>query len=179
LEMQSWGPKLDRNVGGWRYMDSRFPKDNSDLSVTGWQLMFLRAAKNAGFEVPRGNVDQAVKYVESCFLKNDDRQVHAYLAEKQRACTRGMAGAGVLALAHAGKHNSKEAIASGDWILKNNFKVYNENTAMFASPHWQEHFHYGSFLCTQAMFQLGGKYWTEFYPPLIEMLLANQQADGT
>ena len=59
--------------------------------------MFLRSAKNAGFDVSKKNIDAAVKYVEGCFLQ--DRQVHAYLATHSNACTRGMAGAGILALA--------------------------------------------------------------------------------
>jgi hypothetical protein len=90
-------------MGGWRYLDLRFAGKLSDLSVTGWQLMFLRSAKNAGFDVPEKNIDAAVEYIERCFLKQGDRRVHAYLAGNQFACTRAMAGAGILALAHAGK----------------------------------------------------------------------------
>jgi hypothetical protein len=29
------------------------------------------------------------------------------------------------------------------------------------------------------MYQLGGKYWEEFFPKLVPILLANQQADGS
>ena len=178
VEMQNWGPKQKHNVGGWRYLDMRWPGKYSDLSVTGWQLMFLRSAKNAGFDVPEKSIEAAVRYVENCFIKKEDRQVHAYLANNSRACTRAMAGAGVLALAHAGKNDSKEARASGEWILKHDFKEYNKDTPPYGATSWQDRYHYGSVLCSQAMFQLGGKYWKEFFPPLVETLLANQQADG-
>src|SRR5260221_8019653 len=51
LELQS-RPKTARDKGGWRYLWV-FPSGvDSDLSVTGWQLMFLRSAKNAEFKVP-------------------------------------------------------------------------------------------------------------------------------
>ncbi len=177
LEMQRWKPNRKIDEGGWRYLDTNF-SDGADLSVTGWQLMFLRSAKNAGFDVPNENIDSAVTYIENCFLKDDDRQVHAYLAGRRPTCTRAMAGAGVLALAHAGKHGSQEAIASGEWILKRGFKKYNADKPAYGAKWLRDRFHYGSFLCTQAMFQLGGKYWEQFFPPLVDTLLANQQEDG-
>jgi len=100
-------------------------------------------------------------------------------SKNTRACTRAMAGAGVLAMAHAGKHDSERALASGEWILKHDFSNYNDNTPVYGVAHWQEHYHYSSLLCSQAMFQLGGKYWQQFFPPLVNILLANQQADGS
>lgn len=178
LEMQGWGPKPRWAKGGWRYLDTKFELD-ADLSVTGWQLMFLRSAKNAGFEVPQKSIDAAVKYIEFCFLRDEDRQVYVYMTGVREASTRAMAGAGVLAMAHAGRHGSKEAIASGEWILKHDFKEYNKDTPIYGA-HWApDRYHYGCFLCTQAMFHLGGKYWEQFFPPLVETLLANQQADGS
>lgn len=187
LEMQRWDTKEKKDVGGWRYLDrridgpdgERFHKPDSDLSVTGWQLMFLRSARNAGFDVPEKSISEAVKYVENCFLEGDNRQVHAYLVDKELTCTRAMAGAGVLALAHAGKHESKEAIASGGWLLKRDFKNYNADEPIYDYPWLPDRYHYGAVLCTQAMYQLGGKYWEQFYPPLVETLLANQRADGS
>ena len=178
LEMQRWGPKQEKDVGGWRYLDLRFPNDDSDLSITGWQIMFLRSAKNAGFDVPEKSIEAAVKYVEHCFLEDEDRQVHAYLLGNRVGCTRAMAGVGILALAHAGKHNTKEALASGDFILKHDFKNYNDDASIYGVWWSEEHYHYASVLCTQAMFQLGGKYWKQFYPPLVDTLLENQQASG-
>ena len=140
--------------------------------------MFLRSAKNAGFDVPKESIDAAVKYVDNCFIKDEDRNVHAYLGRNKNACTRAMAGAGILALAHAGKHDSEEARSSGDWLLEHNFEKYNDDDSVYGLEWCEEHYHYGTFLCTQAMFQLGGKYWKEFYPPLVNTLLANQKKSG-
>ena len=117
LEMQRWPGKQKKNVGGWRYV-TRHGAGDSDLSVTGWQLMFLRSAKDAGFDVPKKSIDAAVKYVENCFIQGQDLQVHAYAPGTRwnDAITRAMAGEGILAMAHAGKHSSPEAIASGEWV---------------------------------------------------------------
>ena len=49
LEMQRWRKDQDIDIGGWRYVDD-FNHEDSDLSITGWQLMFLRSARNAGFD---------------------------------------------------------------------------------------------------------------------------------
>jgi len=176
LEMQGWRGKQKHNVGGWRYLEKH--SLDSDLSVTGWQLMFLRSAKSAGFDVPKRSIDAGVAYVERSFIKDLNRQVYGYQLESgNHGCTRAMAGAGVLAMAHAGKHDSKEALASGEWILAHDFSNYNDDTPNYGR--WLcDRYHYGAVLCSQAMYQLGGKYWEQFFPPLVDTLLANQTAGG-
>src|SRR5262245_5355003 len=54
--------------GGWRYEPQR---SQADVSVTICQIMALRAARNAGFFVPKETVDRCVKYVRSCQLPTD------------------------------------------------------------------------------------------------------------
>src|SRR5206468_2622379 len=49
--------------GGWRYQPV---PEQADISVTVCQIMALRAARNAGVEVPKSVVDQCVKYVRDC-----------------------------------------------------------------------------------------------------------------
>ncbi|KAA1260238.1 hypothetical protein LF1_27770 [Rubripirellula obstinata] len=178
LEMQKWGQKAAHDVGGWRYLDELdFIK--SDLSITGWQLMFLRSAQNAGFDVPQESIEAAVKYIENCFLNDSDRKVHGYAVGRRSSITRAMAGAGVLAMAHAGKHDSKEALASGEWILQHDFSNYNADKPLYGSYWSPDRYHYGAVVCTQAMFQLGGKYWEQFFPTLVKAVLANQQPNGS
>ena len=50
--------------GGWRYQP--MPYDD-DITVTGCQLMALRAADNAGINVPRKAIEKGLEYIESCF----------------------------------------------------------------------------------------------------------------
>jgi hypothetical protein len=170
LEMQAW-PKNPADRGGWRYQDVLDDVD-SDLSVTGWQLMFLRSARNAGFEVPSKRIDDAVAFVRRSF---DQRQGIFVYSTRRPSRTRSMAGAGILALAHAGFHNSEEARRAGDWLLAHGFEEYNRTIPGQAS----DRYHYGLFNCCQAMYQLGGKYWEQFYPPAVEAVLDNQQPEGS
>ena len=178
LEMQRWPGKHKSEQGGWRYLTVHHGID-SDLSVAGWQLMFLRSAKDAGFDVPKESITGAVRYIENCFLKDDDRQVYTYLAGNRSMPTRSMAGAGILAMAHAGKHNSKDAVASGEWILKHDFSNYDFERKVYEGVWRGDRYHYGAILCAQAMFQLSGKYWEKFFPPLVNALQENQQKDGS
>ena len=106
LQMQRWPKDKEADKGGWRYLDDRDESD-SDLSVTGWELMFLRSARNAGFDVPKEAIDDAVAYVRRCYSK--EYGTFQYWIDRGDGRSRGMAGAGILALAHAGFHNSIEA----------------------------------------------------------------------
>ena len=174
LEMQRWPKDRPADRGGWRYLDDH-DADDSDLSITGWELMFLRSARNSGFNVSREPIDEAVAYVRRCYRP----QTGAFeYATGGGHASRGMAGAGVLALAHAGFHHSPEAQATGRWVLEHGFDDYNE-VMQFPQAAYHDRYHYGLFNCCQGMYQLGGDYWRQFYPRAVEVLLANQRPDGS
>jgi hypothetical protein len=157
------------DIGGWRYLD-RNAEMESDLSITGWYLMSLRSAKNAGFDVPQEAIDSAVGYVTRCF--NEREGTFYYGLRSNRVRSRAMAAAGILALAHAGEHHTPMALRAGDWIRNNAYRGYNE--IRFE----KDTFHYGAFYCSQAMYQLGGNYWADFFPHTAMLLVDNQQSDG-
>jgi hypothetical protein len=175
LEMQRWPKQREIDYGGWRYVDD-FNHEDSDLSITGWQLMFLRSARNAGFDVPKQAIDDAVAYVRRTY--SHQYGAFMYAAGDVDHRSRGMAGAGILALAHAGYHNAPEAQQSGKWVLQYPFDNYN-TIEPFTQSWKNDRYHYGLFNCCQAMYQLGGHYWETFFPPVVATLLANQQADGS
>jgi hypothetical protein len=170
LKMQRWPKNRSHDRGGWRYLDDDGAKD-SDLSVTGWQLMFLRSARNAGFDVPEGRIDDAVGYVRRSF----DRKYGAfnYTINRRDGPSRGMAGAGILALGHAGFHNSSEARQTGEWLLRHSFEHYNDNLGLNG-----DRYHYSLLTCCQGMYQLGSPYWEKFFPRTVRVVLDKQRTDG-
>ena len=89
LKMQAWPKPLKADKGGWRYVTRRDDKPDSDLSVTGWQVMFLRSAKNAGFDVPQEPIDDAVAYALRCFQKQHG--TFTMLSNNEDRRSRGMA----------------------------------------------------------------------------------------
>jgi hypothetical protein len=157
--------------GGWRYVHID-GTDDSDLSVTAWQLMFLRSARNAEFNVPKEWTREAMDYVHRTFDAQD--KVFLYgLSPESHYLSRGMVGAGIVCLELGGEHHSENAKMAGDWILRSSFERYN------ASTHRDDRYHYGAFYCSQALYQLGGDYWHQFFPKLLAVLTENQKANGS
>lgn len=161
--------------GGWRYVRLRWDRSaaDSDLSVTGWQLMFLRSAQNAEFQVPIGQIEAAVAYVERCFVPAQAVFNYALVGEGDIRTSRGMVGAGILSLSLAGQHRSSMALSAGEWLVQRPFQGFGSTIGL------RDRFFYSAYYCSQAMAQLGGRYWNQFYPPLARSLLEAQQADGS
>ena len=159
--------------GGWRYL-RRHAVSDSDLSVTSWNVMFLRSARNSGFEIDRRLVDEALEYMERVYdPKKSTFRYEIHSDEPAYIYSRGMAGAGVLSLSLAGRHNSEMAQSSARYILSKPFDQY-------VRPGPGEQYPcYGAFYCSYAMFQMGGVYWKNFYPQMSATLCDAQQRDGS
>ncbi len=171
-KMQRRPPRYPEDVGGWRYLHPGEPgKPLSDLSATGWFVMFYRSARNAEFEVPEDYVDSAAGYAQNCF---DPRTGgFFYGAHRQdHTVSRGMTGAGLLVMTVAGRRDEKIARRAAGWLLNHPFDRYRQNVG------GHDRFHYGAYYCSQAMYLLGGEYWARFYPKLADTMLNGQQADG-
>ncbi len=171
LILRSQSIKKDaRNQGGWRYQPE---SGDSDLSVTVWQLMALRSAKNAGLEVPKEAIEQAVGYVKRCYHSKrgaDGKPENLKSGcgyEPGRGPEYAMAAAGMLSLQVAGEYESLEVKGSADW-LKDKKLDYN-----------QEWFFYGTYYYAQGMFQRGGDYATHARKLVEDLILPKQQPDGS
>jgi hypothetical protein len=155
-------PKDPNYKGGWRYEPT---STDYDLSCTGWQLMSLRAAKNAGADVPTTAIDDAV----GCVKRSAHPQGGFGYGIGGSGLTPAMTGTGILCMELCGKHLSPEAIAAGDWILRSGVRPY-------STPQYQ---YYTMYYCSQAMFQLGGHYWKQYWPAAAEEILKRQLPDGS
>jgi hypothetical protein len=167
-EQQRKKPR-DVDRGGWRYLHS-YQGVDSDLSVTSWQIMFLRSARNAGFDVPEKPIDDATEYVRRCFMPHNGQFCYEIGGSNN---SRGMVGAGILSLALAGKHKTPESQKATKWLLGQPFKQYNVNETGL------EMYHYSVFYCCHAMYQVGDEQWEKFFPATAETLLKNQNTDGS
>lgn len=159
--------------GGWRYL-RRHAASDSDLSVTSWNVMFLRSARNNGFEVDRRLIDEALAYMERLYDPTVGTfRYELHTDEPGFIHSRGMAGAGVLSMSMAGRHHTELAQSSAKYILSQPFDQYDRTVRGEQYPC------YGAFYCSHAMFQMGGTYWKQFYPRLVQTLLAAQRDDGS
>lgn len=170
LDQQKRVKPVPDEKGGWRYLTFSANGD-SDLSVTAWEVMFFRAARNAGFDIPVESIDAAMDYVHRVYVP--ETGTFAYGVQSMRhQQTRAMAGSGILLLSLGGEHDTDMARSAGKWILNHQFDRYQR--VIYGA----EHYHYGAYYCSQAMFQLGGDYWQRFYPPFMEVHVKSQQPNG-
>jgi hypothetical protein len=159
-----------QNDGGWRY--SIQPGD-ADMSVTAWQVMALRAAKNVGCDVPADVIDRAVEYVKRSRDSGTGGYKYTPYGHVTLACT----GAAVLSLELCGKdyHKSSESMNASDFInLRLKDDIRRGNAGHFRS---QQHFFYGVYYMSQAQFQIGGKAW-EWYRGYLHWLLLHPDANA-
>ena len=153
--------KKDTNHdGGWRYQPN---SPDSDISVTGWQVMALRAAKSAGCVVDARRIDRAVAYLKRCAFKDGG----GFSYQPGQAPSNPRTGVGVLALEICGAHRTPQAVAGSAYLLKN-------------PPKWgSPYFFYEAYYCSQAMYQVGEKAARGYQPKLTSILLEHQREDGS
>jgi hypothetical protein len=175
LDLQTHPKRYANDRGGWRYLRIQEPPRDadSDLSVTGWQLMFLRSARNAEFKVPQQYIDDAMDYIHRTWSPQAGMFRYEISAGQSSPHGRGLMGSAILSLSLGGQHHSPEALAAGDWLLAHPFRSYREKV------HGADRFFYSTYYCSQAAAQLGGRYWTGIFPPIAGILLEIQNADGS
>jgi hypothetical protein len=157
--------------GGWRYTPDSY---DSDLSASVWQVSALRAAKNAGIEVPKKAIDRAVEYIKGTYYS--PRDASGRPTDLKSACAYGVNGrapvystaaAGLLAMQMCGNYDGQEVQSSSEWLL-----------AVKPDPDAQW-FYYGTYYYAQGMYQRGGKYADAAKKNAEEALLPRQNPDGS
>lgn len=153
-------PKARVHAGGWRYAPG---STDSDLSLTGWSIMALRAARQNGAAIPDEHIADAIEYIIRC--RREDG-AFAYMPGSTPG-TPSMTGLAILCLELCGEHGH-EAIGPAAEFLLNHIPNPNDH-----------HRYFTLYYCAQAMFQLGDKYWSQFAPTMYESILDEQNDDGS
>ena len=163
--------KNDRDAGGWRYTPDSY---DSDLSASVWQVSALRAAKNAGIEVPKGAIDRAVDYIKGCYFS--PRDAAGRPTDLKSGCAYGVNGrapvystvaAGLLSMQMCGNYEGLEVQGSTEWLME----VKPDPDGIW--------FYYGTYYYAQGMYQRGGKFAEAAKKKTEEALLGRQNADGS
>lgn len=152
-------PKGGQHDGGWRYQPT---STDSDLSVTAWQLLALRAAKDIGCDIPSQNIDRAVAYIKRLRVQRGGG--FGYMSGNGATITR--SGCGIVALEVCGEHRCPETMAAAGRILS---QPLTEGA---------DYFYYGAYYCTVGMYKVGGDEWQTARKELYEAILKRQQANG-
>jgi len=175
FDLQVRHKKYINDKGGWRYVRIQpAPNDaDSDISVTGWQLMFLRSARNAEFKVPQKYIDDAMDYVHRTWNEQEGMFRYEVSAAQTDRYSRGTTASAIVSLALGGQHQSPQALTAGEWLLAHPFRTFGEQYGR------ADRFFYSTYYCSQAAAQLGGRYWTGIFPPIASILLKIQHPDGS
>lgn len=156
--------------GGWRYTPDA---GDSDLSVSIWQLMALRSAKNDGLDVASATIDDAVGYLRRSFTSPLDAQGNPKDSKAGFSYEPNgggpsftMTSAGLLAMQVCGQYESPLVVGSADWLLEH-------------PPKWNERFIlYGLYYFAQGMHQRGGSHAERAASIVSELLLSKQKDNG-
>jgi hypothetical protein len=156
--------KCQSPAGGWRYAPA--PNDQ-DLSVTVMQIVALRAANNAEVPVPAQTIEKAIRYVKSC--ANPGGGGFGYAGPGAGPQT---SAAGVLSLQLLGKPDDPQIPKTLDYVATIPIQ-------WGMPPNGPNYFYYFHYYAIQATYQAGGKHWNDWHPRIRELLLHQQNPDGS
>ena len=151
--------------GGWRYQPRRL---DADISVTICQVMALRAARNAGIEVPRETIDNCIEYVRRS--QNPDGGFMYMVSGGESGFAR--SAAGVVALHSAGVYEGSELGKGIEYLQK--FLPGEGHAGAGGS-----YYFYGHYYAVQAMWRQGGPPWQQWFPAIRDELIGRQRTDGS
>jgi hypothetical protein len=155
--------------GGWRYTPDA---NDADLSVTVWQVMALRAAKNSGLTVPKETIDAAIGYIKRSY--NSGKHKGGRLVnlksgfgyEPGHSPTFSTASEGLLALQVCGDYEAEELKGTAAWLHEQKVEPS------------QRFFYYGTYYYAQGMYQRGGEDAEKARELVEKIMLAEQKDDG-
>jgi len=160
--------KNGRHRGGWRYSPGG---KASDMSVTVWQLMALRSAQNAGFDVPREVIQRAVEYLRRSFgRKGENIGGFGYQADPKEGKAQDVryacVGAGLLSIQVTGNYDDPRVEMAARWLRKH-------------EPNWNSRwFLYGTYYYSQGMYQVGGEHAKYAWQRVRSVLFDRQKESG-
>ena len=149
-------------TGGWRYQPK--PIADADISVTVNELVALRAAKNAGFDVPQETIDNGVKFVRSCV----DQATGGFDYQPGKGPGFARTAAAIYALQVCGLYDDPMVARGSAYILK----------AISGRPGGQW-FVYGNYYGAPAEYMIGGESWQQWYRSLEALLVKSARHTGS
>lgn len=151
--------KSEAHAGGWRYEPN---STDSDLSLTAWNLLALRAARSIGIEMPQASIDRGAAYVMKCYRAEQG----GFAYQPQSEASNAMTGVGVLMLCLFDP-SQRETIRGASNLLES--KPVDEQTRY---PYYTLHY------VTHAAACIGDPLWGKLWRANTEYLLKQQTADG-
>ena len=155
----------------WRY---GLRDGDNDLSITGWCIMANESGAHFGLNVPASARAQPIKWLESVM---DTDGSYGYTTPYDYARLPPDVSAGTTAVGLFCRfftdrhHNTTNSMRkSADYILTRP-PVWSETAESIDVYYW--------YYATYALFQMGGRYWTQWHTKLQKAVIATQERDKT
>lgn len=152
--------KAPAQAGGWR---DEPQSTDSDLSLTAWNILALRAAKDIGADVPDVNLSLALAYVLRCYRSD----LGGFAAQPGGDVSASVTAAGVVAVSLLDVPQRPEAQACSKVLGQPPLADQQGRNA-----------YYTRYYVAQAAYQLGDSVWNAVWPAMRDQLLAQQAKDG-
>ncbi len=149
------------NDGGWRYQTNK--SEGSDVSVTGWQVLALKSAIEAGIEVDRRTIEKVRQFMEKC---GDARTGRTGYTDKSGGSD-AMTGVGMLAQQFLFKKPRSPLVQKAADYL-----------ALRTKQHANSYDYYLLYNCTLAMFMAGGQPWQQWNSVVRDAVVRQQVHQG-
>ena len=148
--------------GGWTYEPV---KGGDEGSITITQVQGLRAARNAGIEVPAKTILKGIDYVRKS--QNADGSIR-YQSTSSGQGTVALTAAGAAVFMSAGLYDESPTRKAVEYLR------------MHLAPGGRTgHDLYTHLYASQVMFQVGGEEWEKYYAAMRPRLLESQNSDGS
>lgn len=164
--------------GGWDYVARRQSRGH-DLSLVVMQAKALRSAVDSGLQVRREVILSAIQYVRKTYRAEngakamDDPKIRVGLGQftyNGGKGTTAMAAAGVVCLQEFGQYD--------DWRIPKTMEIIGRDIKKLGKPKSNERRvpfdAYTLYYTGQALYQVGGQDWREYYPVLRDHLVKTQ-----
>jgi hypothetical protein len=164
--------RRDEARGGWRYTPST---DESDVSVTSWQLLVLHAARQCGYAVDEDGLSAAVRFINGAYREEGTGTVavagFVYRPGVSRHPEPGVTGAALFVKSLIERRADERVVKSLAFLER-------------VPPAWGGeayggYFYFSSFYMAQGMFQMGDGPWGRFIGPMRRVLVEHQAGDGS
>lgn len=151
-------------LGGWIYT----PGGGDEGSVTVTQMQGLRAAHNAGFTVPKGTIQNAIRYLEICQTPEGGIRYSYHSGNDTRLP---ISAAAITCLYSAGEYESPLAEECMEYV----YGQFKNRKSGFQSGHY----FYLNLYASQAFYQAGDDYWNAYFPGQRDSLIKSQSSNGS
>lgn len=152
-----YASRIQSPQGGWRYV----PREDSDMSVTGWFVMALQSGLMAGLTVQSPTLDAVTKFLDSA---TPDGSLYSYLARGEPTLV--MTAEALLCRQYLGWAQTDPRLRIGvDWLLENLID-YNMQDVYY----W--------YYATQVLHHMGGRDWDAWNKVMRQVVPANQVKEG-